>query len=221
MKSSLFKDQMPDAEADPSRSCSPSKWIDRIKTKFKNRAMQIKNKSTGGSSSKATPHAATNVPATASGKSFFGCPNLTAKRLFEIEKKDDINGAATARAAADGLRRPLERFQTVKKQMWADLSDEQQDDYKERAQLLQNDAGINQGAFASAIWPDMDAFVKSGLFGKMTMTLLYAYRTPEDTLVRGHASVHSVKEAPYFDESADWDSKVWAPWKQYAEEALP
>ncbi|KAJ7447685.1 hypothetical protein FB451DRAFT_777722 [Mycena latifolia] len=92
---------------------------------------------------------------------------------------------------------------------------------RQEADLLQNDAGINQGAFASAIWPDMDAFVKSSLFGKMTMMLLYAYRTPEDTLVRGHASVHSVKEAPYFDESADWDSKVWAPWKQYAEEVLP
>jgi hypothetical protein len=136
------------------------------------------------SNATAAPSTAT-APAASSSKSFFQRPTLTAKRLFEIEKKLTIMVAADLAAKKKGARRVIECYQPCKKKLWDELTDEQHEDYAVRADALQHDIGINQQSLMDFIWLDMDSFCKSGLFGPITLTLLFGGRTPKRQLFSG------------------------------------
>ncbi|KAJ7907146.1 hypothetical protein B0H13DRAFT_1879857 [Mycena leptocephala] len=183
----------------------------RVKDKFKNRGTAVKKAMANGAP----------VPPS-SGKSFFQRPTLTVKRLFEIEKKLTTMIAATAAAKEKGAHHVIECYQPCKKKIWDALTDEEREDYVVRAETLQHDIGINQQSFMDFIWFDMDSFVKSGLFGPITLTLLYGGRTPKCQLFSGYSSAHSDANAKFFDESMpDWEPAVMGPFRKYLESVFP
>ncbi|KAJ7115661.1 hypothetical protein C8R44DRAFT_855012 [Mycena epipterygia] len=221
-----FKDKLPSEAEDAKNGACAATWTQRLKDKFKNyKPKQQKADSnpnaTGGASTAAKAKVGVTPSSSTTRTRFFGRPTLSASRLFEIENKEVINKAAAAEATAKGSRRSIGHFQPCKKKMWEGLSDDAQAKYKNRAEELQNDVKSNQDGFNTAIWDDMDTFVRSGAFGsEFTMTLMWGMRDPQDRMVRGRASVHSVNNRPYFEESEGGD-QVWELYKSYTEIALP
>ncbi|KAJ7092213.1 hypothetical protein C8R44DRAFT_750326 [Mycena epipterygia] len=223
VNSELFKGKLPSVEEDEQRGGSPTEWLQRVKDKFKNQVTAFKKKATGGATTSttrvnATPDAVALHPAT-SAKSFFNQDVLTAQKLFEHEQKSAINAAAGARAQVDGVRL-IERFHSCKKEMWEALSDAQREDYKRRADSLQNDVEISQAGFSSAIYDDMSAFVASGRFGQITMSLFYSYRDPAQRLFVGCSSVATIKNGSHFHEGPNGKA-VLEMWQKHSEGALP
>ncbi|KAJ7663587.1 hypothetical protein B0H17DRAFT_1211603 [Mycena rosella] len=199
LKSPLFAgDKLADEVADPKNGGTPATWEQRILKKFKNGATAAKKKVS-------KPGAGPSVPASVhlggGGKSFFGRPPLTGRRLFYIENKDAIKAAASAAAAAAGCQRLLDHFQPAWKKLWEEVDDKEQADYVERVNDLQNDVAINQELFMSSMWFDIDAFCD-----------------PEDRLHTGRISVHS-EDQPYFEEDNDESGSAKA-WKVYVEKSL-
>ncbi|KAJ6559588.1 hypothetical protein B0H19DRAFT_1260299 [Mycena capillaripes] len=223
IKSPVFLDKLPSKAQDADRGASP---LLRIKTKFRNHLTGYQTKrgtgSTGQSRSNATGTSkASGDDGLTSSKSFLVRPTLTARRLFEIERKEAILALAKTKAESVQAKRVIECYQVSKKELWEQLGKATQDEFGTRAAALKNDIGINQAGFASAIWSDLNDFVKSGLFGEMTITMMWSCRTVKDSLIRGHASAHSSGDQEYFDESgSEWEG-VWNLWKAYAEKTLP
>ncbi|KAJ7831374.1 hypothetical protein B0H13DRAFT_2371476 [Mycena leptocephala] len=226
VNSPLFKGHLASEEEDPVHGGTPEKWL-ACEGQIQECGTAVKKAMANGapvpraSNATAGPSTAT-APAASSGKSFFQRPTLTAKRLFEIEKKLTIMIAAAAAAKEKGAQRVIECYQPCKKKIWDALTDEEREDYVVRAETLQHDIGINQQSFMDFIWFDMDSFVKSGLFGPITLTLLYGGRTPKCQLFSGYSSAHSDANAKFFDESMpDWEPAVMGPFRKYLESVFP
>ncbi|KAJ7089454.1 hypothetical protein C8R44DRAFT_751458 [Mycena epipterygia] len=223
VKSELFNGKLRTEEEDPVRGGSPAEWIQRIKEKFKKHVTTLKKKATGPAKSSTTtanvtPDAVALHPA-ASGKSFFHQDTLTTQKLFEYEQKSAINTAAATQAEKDKVQL-IARFHPCKKELWDALSDAQHQDYKNRAEDLQKNVGVSQTGFSSAIGNDMSDFVASGQYGRMTMTLLYSYRTPADELFVGCTSAATAKNGPHFHKGPDGKALI-EMWKKHSEGALP
>ncbi|KAF8183523.1 hypothetical protein K438DRAFT_1974994 [Mycena galopus ATCC 62051] len=217
--SPLFFNQLPSKEQDPLRGATPAEWRKRITKKFENHLTQH-----GGSSKKATTAGAKNATGDdglASGKSFFVRPALDGRRLFEVKNKGDILALAEATADPADPKGRFHHYQPSKKALWDGLLTKAQQEFETRAAKMKSDVGVNQKSFSDGISEDLDACVSSGLYGDMAVTILYAFRTPENSLLRGYASAHSSGNGSYFEDSgSDW-STAWDRWDAYAEKALP
>ncbi|KAF8127305.1 hypothetical protein K438DRAFT_1790044 [Mycena galopus ATCC 62051] len=196
------------------RGATPAEWRKRITKKFENHLTQH-----GGSSKKATTAGAKNATGDdglASGKSFFVRPALDGRRLFEVENKGDILALAEATADPADPKGRFHHYQPSKKALWDGLLTKAQQEFETRAAKMKSDVGVNQKSFSDGISEDLDACVSSGLYGDMAVTILYAFRTPENSLLRGYSGNGS-----YFEDSgSDW-STAWDRWDAYAEKALP
>lgn len=112
-------------------------------------------------------------------------PALTARALFEIEQKEGIVSLAQAKAEAAQSNRVLPFYQPSVKELFDKLSEAAKAGLASKAVALKNDVAMNQAGFTNGIWGDMNDFVKTGLFGDMTITIMYSCRTPSNSLVRG------------------------------------
>jgi hypothetical protein len=104
---------------------------------------------------------------------------MTPQKLFEIECKHAINSETASLAAAAGVTNTIRFYQPAKSSLWNRMDADQQADFVARAAFLQKDVATHQEAFEVSIKPDMHEFVKGGVCGDMTMTLFFAYRTPD------------------------------------------
>ncbi|KAJ7184027.1 hypothetical protein B0H12DRAFT_1246798 [Mycena haematopus] len=223
LKSPLFLNHLP--------GDTPEVWRARLIAKFKNRKTRVAVKEKDGRSSDASGSVSRGAgssgssgvssSALASAKTFFTRPTLTGRSLFEIEKREEIWAVATAEAKKQGVVRPLAFRGPAAKAAWEALSAEEVANYNQRALTLRHDVGINQACFEKELWAELDSFTKSGLFGDMTITILFGYRTPDDQLRRGHVSSTSTSSEKRFDELGTiWDN-VYEQWGDFTVDALP
>jgi hypothetical protein len=139
-----------------------------------------------------------DVQTSGGSKSFFGRPTLKGRKLFEIENKDAIDAAAKAMAEKSaeeaGAELPATKvpfkfkfYQPALKKMWDALNEFEQASFTAHAKELVHDVAINQAAFTTSIWGDMDDFAKSGVLGdRFVMGLFFGWRTiREDSVVQG------------------------------------
>jgi hypothetical protein len=152
-----------------------------VKKKFANYKLKLdRNAVTRGSSSRPSANVGGgDVQPLVGSPSFFARLKMTPQKLFEIECKHAINSETASLAAAAGVTNTIRFYQPAKSSLWNRMDADQQADFVARAAFLQKDVATHQEAFEVSIKPDMHEFVKGGVCGDMTMTLFFAYRTPD------------------------------------------
>ncbi|KAJ6529955.1 hypothetical protein DFH09DRAFT_1327058 [Mycena vulgaris] len=194
------------------KSAIEASWILKIGKKFDN---SIAKKRQAGT---VTPTAAT-PPALSS--DFLGGGRLTGLMLFENENKEQINAAASSRAAVDGVK-PIARYQTCKMDAWKALTEEQRGDYQSRAQAVESDVGAYQKLFPLAMWQKATEICHGKRFGEMELLVLYGLREPGGALVIGDLNAHAPgRSADLKSEMPDWKTQVMVPWAAFVGRAIP
>ncbi|KAF8209268.1 hypothetical protein K438DRAFT_1961001 [Mycena galopus ATCC 62051] len=196
-------------EEDPVRGTSHAGWEERVRKKFGNHKTQTVKPS------------ASSAQSAGSEKGFFGRPKLSAWMLFGVEQKEAIDAGAQSLATEAGKTNTLPFYQTSKKRLWDALTEDEKVEVAGRALRHHQDADLNQEAFRLSIWQDMQDFAKSGIYGDMTMTLLYGFRTAKGSMFCGSSSVNSIPEGKGFGETPGFSSSTWQAFSAFAEDALP
>ncbi|KAF8152725.1 hypothetical protein K438DRAFT_1987880 [Mycena galopus ATCC 62051] len=196
-------------EEDPVRGTSHAGWEERVRKKFGNHKTQTVKPS------------ASSAQSAGSEKGFFGRPKLSAWMLFGVEQKEAIDAGAQSLATEAGKTNTLPFYQTSKKRLWDALTEDEKVEVAGRALRHHQDADLNQEAFRLSIWQDMQDFAKSGIYGDMTMTLLYGFRTAKGSMFCGSSSVNLIPEGKGFGETPGFSSSTWQAFSAFAEDALP
>ncbi|KAF8214758.1 hypothetical protein K438DRAFT_1749847 [Mycena galopus ATCC 62051] len=216
---------LPTKEEDPVRGTSHAGWEERVRKKFGNHKTQTVKPS------------ASSAQSAGSEKGFFGRPKLSAWMLFGVEQKEAIDAGAQSFATEAGKTNTLPFYQTSKKRLWDALTEDEKVEVAGRALRHHQDADLNQEVFRLSIWQDMQDFAKSDIYGDMTMTLLYGFRTAKGSMFCGRleawamqrhradkiysSSVNSIPEGKGFGETPGLSSSTWQAFSAFAEDALP
>ncbi|KAJ6596710.1 hypothetical protein B0H10DRAFT_2232291 [Mycena sp. CBHHK59/15] len=113
-------------------------------------------------------------------------------------------------------------YQTVLKQQWDSLTEEEQSGWNERAELEAGDVSQNQQEFATTMTLALQDLCQSQLLGDTEMMLFYAFRQPDTgDLLAGTIHGHCVANQQNFGGTAEeLDMQYGQLWSEFAEDVI-
>ncbi|KAJ7503496.1 hypothetical protein B0H11DRAFT_2357842 [Mycena galericulata] len=142
--------------------------------------------------------------------------------LFGLEETESITAAATDLAAENGAK-PLGRYQTSKKALWAALTDEKRADYEARAAEIKTDIASNQRHFGVSMFEKMAGICFNGRFGQMELVTLYAFREPQGAIRTGVINAHMPGQTASMQDECpeEWKEHVMDRWNTWVRKKIP
>ncbi|KAK7019974.1 hypothetical protein R3P38DRAFT_3198475 [Favolaschia claudopus] len=213
MNHELFKDNLPSEEQDTARGTTLTRWEERIRKKFQNHRTQAGTKAAKAALRAGSSTSGTKPPPPST---IFSTAQVTAYNIYGLDKDEAIRLEAKKRAAATG-KRPITFYQTVKREMWAELTDEEIAALEARARAKASDVDYNQRVFAENIWDILDELFKSGRLGDIAAVLNLTFKRPDGSIAFSTYSVNAADDAPHIQSMKDFEP--WRnQWQEFMEE---
>ncbi|KAJ7857941.1 hypothetical protein B0H14DRAFT_3637466 [Mycena olivaceomarginata] len=195
---------------------SRKQWFDMIVRKFTNYRTQVylkKNPDIVG-----TPQAPS-----ATGPLFKFSSLLTGRQLFARDNSENINSAAAQRLTATGHENPAAVYQTVLKEMWDALSNDEKLHWDKMAEAESGDIEKNQKEFRLKMHQALTDLAQGGLIGDAELLLFYGFRKPASGeldigIIHGH-SVHN--RINFGGSRAEFQTNYGDPWGMFADAVIP
>ncbi|KAJ6582632.1 hypothetical protein DFH09DRAFT_1309580 [Mycena vulgaris] len=177
-----------------------TKWFKMIVRKFTNYRTQVYLKHNPVSAAMSGPPG--------SGPLFRFSSVLTGRQLFAKENSAIINTAAKQRVATLGHGSVAGFYQSVLKERWDALDDEDKLEWQERAEEGAGDMASNQAEFGRKMHAALTDLSQGGLLGDAELLLFYGFRNPTSGDL--DIGTHSEMQANYGN-----------PWAAFAESVIP
>ncbi|KAJ6596395.1 hypothetical protein DFH09DRAFT_1407599 [Mycena vulgaris] len=206
-------------------------WFKMIVRKFTNYRTQVYLKS--------NPNAGITSPSSHSGPLFKFSSVLTGRQLFAKDNSATINSTAAQRLASMGHNNPAAVYQTVLKELWDSLSDDDKCHWEEMADtgtgdiekflqlfppiLLFDFRPRNQAEFSKKMHGALTDLCRGGMLGDSKLVLFYAFRNPTSgDLDLGTIHGHSARNRVNFGGSrSEMQMNYGVLWATFAEAVIP
>ncbi|KAJ7443176.1 hypothetical protein B0H11DRAFT_2204253 [Mycena galericulata] len=148
---------------------------------------------------------------------------LTGRQRFAKDNSVSINSTAAERVASTGHSSPAAVYQTVLKERWNALLDEDKKHWEELADREQGDIDRNQKEFSVKMHSALTDLSRSGLIGNAEFVLFYAFREQSSgDLDIGTVHAHSAHNQVNFGGThSELQTNYGIPWAEFAESAIP
>ncbi|KAJ6563366.1 hypothetical protein DFH09DRAFT_1082420 [Mycena vulgaris] len=148
---------------------------------------------------------------------------LTGRQLFAKENSAIINTAAKQRVATLGHGSVAGFYQSVLKERWDALDDEDKLEWQERAEEGAGDMASNQAEFGRKMHAALTDLSQGGLLGDAELLLFYGFRNPTSGdldigTIHGHSSQNRVN---FGGSHSEMQANYGNPWAAFAESVIP
>ncbi|KAJ6628445.1 hypothetical protein B0H10DRAFT_2209727 [Mycena sp. CBHHK59/15] len=148
---------------------------------------------------------------------------MTGWELFAFNNHEGLLGAARQRALDTNNKSPAAVYQTILKEHWDALSDDDQANWNQLADAQGGDVGRNQKEVPTNLSLALRDLCQGRLFGDAEMVLFYAFREPNGGyLLAGTIQAHSVHNHVHFGGTPEeLELHHGKPWADFADKAIP